>query len=238
MQSQDWSKLQLLNPFVKTYPQKAQCAVNLSKVLVGMADLDSRYSSPLVLDMINAIKRQQVPARSSSDYALLLPKQPSATYVKQLEKMYGGYLPIGTVVGGCLYENCEGEAGDGHISFVCKVTNVARDAAGLLTKATYHLCHNNWLRRNVDPARPLGGTLGKVGDYLVDQQKFKAGILERQWMDTPWLEFSWVAGKLTGVRSILPELDDLDPSQGYYVRLAVPVEISNQLQASDRKYQA
>jgi hypothetical protein len=235
VQSDSWKTIQLQRPFISSFPQKAQCANNLSKVMT-MAGFDFVYNSPLVMGMINGIKSRIPASTMSRDYAFMKPKQSAGVYAAQFTNMFGGYLPIGTVVGGCLYPNCEGESGDGHISFVCKVTDAVWQN-GALMKANFHLCHNNWLRKGVNTSRQLIDSLGTVGQYMVDQRLYNAGTIERQWMATPWLQLQWKDGKVSNVVSLLPEIDDLDPFQ-YYLYIAIPVEITSQLKTTDRIYKS
>jgi hypothetical protein len=48
----------------------------------------------------------------------------------------------------------------------------------------------------------------------------------RQWMPTPWLRLIRnSAGVVTEIKSLMPQIDDLDPKQ-YYVSLAIPKEIT------------
>ncbi|KAJ3309110.1 hypothetical protein HDV04_000485 [Boothiomyces sp. JEL0838] len=235
VQSFQWRKLQLQRPFISSYPQKAQCANNLSKVMVSMAGFSSQYSNPLVKDFVNAVKSGLSPQQLPNNYVETQPSSSKATLVAQFSKIYGGYLPIGTVVAGCVNSDCTGQSGDGHISHLCYLSDTQVDSQGRLTKANYHLCHNNWLRKDVDPARKLPDSLGTVGQYMINQDLYNAGTIERQWMNTPWLQLTWSSGQLTGITPLMPEIDDLDP---FLVNMfiAVPSEIASELKPTDRTF--
>jgi hypothetical protein len=222
VQSESWKTLQLQRPFIDTYPQKAQCANNLGKVL-GMAGFSEHYKNLLVMDTINAIKEDIPDASMSRDYVYTEPRNAMSYYATKFSKMYNGYFPIGTVVAGCKVHNCDGDSGDGHISFVCKVTDTVVDAKGQLTKANFHLCHNNWLREKVDPRRVLEDTLGTVGQYMINQNLFTSKIIERQWMNTPWIQLQWTNGVISQVKYLITEIDDLDPYMKFLTNCQPPV---------------
>lgn len=194
-----WVKGQELE--AQRYAKPAQCANNVSRVF-EMAGLTS-YSSPLLLDMVNAARRR-------GGLVLSLPKD-TRTIARLLEENFAGSLPVGTLVSGCLNKDCSGEAGDGHISFVGHVDSSHQT----------HLWHNNWYRPENRPWRP----------HMIPLSWYQSGFL-RKWMSTPWMSQSRnVSGALVDVGILLPEIDDLDPTN-YYVTLTIIPEILNEMRAN------
>lgn len=106
------------------YAQPAQCANNLSRVYENAGIFG--YSSPLLTDMVDEVKRR-------GGIVLNLPKSKSGI-AKSLATIFGGKIPVGSFVSGCLNADCSGEAGDGHIAMVGDI-----DSAGQIK-----IYHNNW----------------------------------------------------------------------------------------------
>ncbi|NBO38678.1 hypothetical protein EBU99_08855 [bacterium] len=182
------------------YAIPAQCANNVSRVF-EMAGITA-YSSPLLMDMINAARRR-------GGKVVSLPKE-TRSIAKVIEQEFNGALPVGTLVSGCLNRDCSGQAGDGHISIVGDV-----DADDAL-----QLYHNNWFRPENRPWRP----------HMIPLDWYQAGYL-RKWMPTPWLNRSRSSrGELVDVGVILPEIDDLDPTN-YFVTLTVIPEVLNEVES-------
>jgi hypothetical protein len=184
----------------KRYAQPAQCANNISRVL-EMSDVRS-YSSPLVSEMVRKIK-------AAGGTVIELPKT-KVDISRALSKVYGGKLPIGTLVSGCLNQDCSGGAGDGHISMVGDL-----DSAGRI-----QLYHNNWFRPD-----NAGGTWKP---HMIPLSWYNAGY-RRKWMATPWIYLTRDgSGSPTDVSVTLPEIDDLDPTN-YFVTIAIPHEITAEM---------
>ncbi|MFZ9520786.1 MAG: hypothetical protein ACO3A4_09935 [Silvanigrellaceae bacterium] len=180
------------------YAMPAQCANNVSRVF-EMAGITS-YSSPLLADMVNA-------ARLRGGWVIPLPRETRAI-AKVLEQYFSGAVPVGTLVSGCLRPDCSGQAGDGHISLVGDIDSNDHQL----------LYHNNWYRPEDRPWRPHMIPLGWY------QQGYK-----RKWMPTPWLSRQRDnQGILADVGIVIPEIDDLDPTN-YHVTLTVIPEILKEM---------
>lgn len=176
------------------YAKPAQCANNVSRVL-EMAGLTS-YSSPLLMDMVNYARRR-------GGLVIELPKQ-TRTIAKLIEENFAGALPVGTLISGCLNRDCSGDAGDGHISVVGHVDS----------NDHLHLWHNNWYRPENRPWRT----------HMIPLDWYQSGYL-RKWMSTPWISrVRNEIGQLANVGVVIPEIDDLDPTN-YYVTLTIIPEI-------------
>ncbi len=196
-----WQHEQIGHP---DYPRPAMCAANLSRVL-RMAGIQ-QYNSWLVDGVIKKIQ-------ADGGEVVSLPRSRQGI-VSALNARYGGRIPVGTVVGGCLRTDCSGSAGDGHVALVGDV-----DASG-----TVWVYHNNWYRPDNN-----GGTWAP---HMVSKDHYYNLGLRRQWMATPWLEIQRDgAGRVVDVRSALPAIDDLDPLQ-YHVRLAVMRPIHQEASAA------
>lgn len=198
----EWEKGQLQKPGY--YAQPAMCAVNASRVL-EMAGVTG-YSSPLLIDMVNAVKKK-------GGIVVTLPKDPSAI-AQKLKSIFGGRLPVGTFVSGCLRPDCSGQAGDGHISLVGDI-----DDAGYIK-----IYHNNWYRPDNRPDK-------RWVQHMIPLDWYNKGF-RRLWMPTPWI---YIKRDNLGVPSTiqvrLPEIDDLDPTN-YYVTLSIPAEILKEVKAN------
>jgi hypothetical protein len=73
---------------------------------------------------------------------------------------------------------------------------------------------------------------------MINQSLFKSGAIERQWMNTPWITMEWTNGQVSKVTGLLPELDDLDISTGYWIFVHVPAEISKELTSESRIFES
>lgn len=185
-----WQQEQLSHP---DYPRPAMCAANVSRVL-QMAGIH-KYSSWLVDGVVKKIQ-------ADGGRVVSLPKSRQGI-ISRLNSLYGGRIPVGTAVAGCLRPDCSGAAGDGHVALVGDV-----DAGG-----TVWVYHNNWYRPDNEG--------GVWKPHMVSRHHYYDLGLRRQWMATPWLRITRdKAGHVVDVHSALPAIDDLDPLQ-YHVRLAV-----------------
>lgn len=183
-----------------TFAQPAQCANNVSRVFEMAGVLG--YSSPLLWNMVSAAKLR-------GGFVIELPKN-TRSIARVIEDYFEGALPVGTLVSGCLNRDCSGEAGDGHISVVGHVDET--DAL--------HLYHNNWFRPENRPWRK----------HMIPLAWYQSGFL-RKWMSTPWVSRSFDAqGRLVDIGVVLPEIDDLDPTN-YFVTLTVIPEIIAEMKA-------
>lgn len=192
--SEYWLNEQIKFP---KFPQPAMCASNVS-VILKLSGLE-HYQSPLVPQIVNQI-------RNSGGIIIPLPKSPIGL-AKTLDLVFHGRIPTGSLVSGCLRIDCSGEKGDGHIGIVGFTDAEQR----------IHLYHNNWFRPdNFNPPqrRP----------WMVSEYYYNQGLI-RQWMTTPWLRLGKnQTGEVSSQEVILPEIDDLDPTN-YYVTLSIPREV-------------
>ncbi len=189
-----WETGQMAKP--QYYAQPAMCAVNASRVL-EMAGITG-YSSPLLIDMVNAVKKR-------GGIVIQLPKNPTAM-AQKLKTVFGGRIPVGSFVSGCLRPDCSGQAGDGHIALVGDI-----DSAGFIK-----LYHNNWYRPDNDPEK-------KWREHMIPLDWYKN--YKRKWMPTPWIYINRdSAGMPENIKVRLPAIDDLDPTN-YYVTLSIPAEL-------------
>ncbi|MEN9824463.1 MAG: hypothetical protein RI953_208 [Pseudomonadota bacterium] len=180
------------------YAMPAQCANNVSRVF-EMAGITS-YSSPLLVDMVNA-------ARQRGGWVIPLPRETRAI-AKVLEQYFSGAIPVGTMVSGCLKPDCSGQAGDGHISIVGDIDSNDHQ----------RLYHNNWYRPENRPWRP----------HMIPLDWYQQGY-KRKWMPTPWLSRERDGqGILADVGVVIPDIDDLDPTN-YYVTITVIPEILKEM---------
>ncbi|KAJ3206324.1 hypothetical protein HDU67_008242 [Dinochytrium kinnereticum] len=229
--SLEWRSLQLQPANIPRYPQKSRCADNLSQVMVEMAGMSPSYSDLAVAYMKSGIRNAMTQDERNTWIANIPLGSKKEAVINKLNQYFNGYIPLGTVIAGCMYADCLGEGGDAHIGFVGDLINVERQPNGKLKSAIYMIYHNNWLRtNNRNQDLPFG--LGKLNKYMVDAPMFNSGQLVRQWMATPWLKVSWEGDKVVDVVSVLPELDDMDPlNGGYLISLLCPKEICSLLPA-------
>jgi hypothetical protein len=137
--------------------------------------------------------------------------QNAAAFATTLATIDHGHLPAGTIVAG-LNVNTSAP-GDQHIGFIGH-----SDPDG-----TVWIYHNNWYRPENEG--------GRRRDYMVSDENLRRGF-PRQWMATPWIKIKRdSAGKITGVTSLLPALDDMDPfNANFRVTLAILPQIARELQ--------
>jgi len=182
----------------KIFAQPAQCAQNISKVM-RIAGFPS-YTSPLVPGLLKAIENK-------GGLIVPLPKNRSAI-AKVIAETFGNKIPTGTLVGGCLYKDCSGEAGDGHIAMV----------GDLDSNGAVKLYHNNWYRPDNEN--------GVWKPQMIPLSWYKLGF-KRKFMSTSWMNIFRDpprVGTAYDVSIEVPAIDDLDPTN-YYVTLAVPAEV-------------
>lgn len=198
--SVQWYSKQVDNP---AYPQPAKCAVNVSKVLEmsGLRNYSAQSVGQLLKNIVDRGGR-----------FVKMPKDRNGI-VEKLNTIYGGKIPAGTVVGGCLYSDCfTGVKGQRHSAVVSDM-----DKDGRL-----FLYHNNWYRPENE---------GGVWKTHMISKYFLGKGLKRQWMKTPWLKIVRnSAGKVTDIIPLLPAVDDLDPTQ-YFISMAIPKEIVAEVNA-------
>lgn len=203
-----WQSEQAKPANARVFAQPAQCAQNISKVM-SIAGF-SKYSSALVPDLIETI-------RYHGGLIIPLPKD-TAAIAKVISAKLGNKIPTGTVVGGCIYQDCSGKAGDGHIGVVGDI-----DVSGALK-----IYHNNWYRPDNEN--------GLWKKYMVPLDWYNAGYL-RKFMYTPWINVFRNpprVGTAYDVSIELPAIDDLDPTN-YYLTLAIPIEILKEVKANSGK---
>lgn len=202
----EWETLQALPANARRFAQPAQCATNVSKVF-EMAGL-AHYASPLVPGLLDDVER-------GGGLVKRLPKS-SQAILDIIDRDFGGRLPVGTLIAGCLYSNCSGNSGDGHVAIVGDI-----DSAGAI-KAY----HNNWYRPDNEG--------GVWKDHMIPRDWYNQGF-RRRWMATPWMNIFRDpprVGKPYAMQVVVPAIDDLNPTD-YYVTLAVPAEIWREVQRGD-----
>ena len=184
-----------------SYAQPAQCANNLSRVFENAGIYG--YSSPLLSDMVEAV-------RARGGLVITLPKS-KAGIAQSFASIFGGKIPVGSFVSGCLNADCSGEAGDGHIAMVGDI-----DSAGQIK-----IYHNNWYRPD--------NAGGAWKPHMIPLAWYNAGF-KRKWMPTPWIYINRNASTQIpeSVQVPLPAIDDLDPTN-YFVTVTIPVEILNEV---------
>lgn len=193
-----WYSEQMDHP---DYPQPAKCAANVSKVY-RMSGLNG-YSAQSVAMLLKKVI-------DGGGRFVKLPRDRSGIADK-INSVYGGRLPAGAVVGGCLYSDCfKGETGQRHSAVI----------ADTGPDGTVYLYHNNWYRPENEG--------GAWKEHMVSRYYLERG-LKRQWMKTPWIRIIRGAdGRVSDVKPLLPAVDDLDPTQ-YFISIAIPAEITAEL---------
>ncbi|MFZ9518928.1 MAG: hypothetical protein ACO3A4_00470 [Silvanigrellaceae bacterium] len=199
-----WESGQLKPDAAGFYAQPAMCASNASRVL-EMAGVTG-YSSPLLVDMVNAVKKR-------GGLVLQLPKDPVAI-AEKIKSVFGGRLPVGSFVSGCLRPDCSGQAGDGHIALVGDI-----DDSGYIK-----IYHNNWYRPDNVPDK-------RWREFMIPMEWYNKGY-RRMWMPTPWVYLKRdKLGFPNNIMVRIPEIDDLDPTN-YYVTISIPSEIMKEVSAN------
>jgi hypothetical protein len=194
--SLEWAKAQETE--AERYAKPAQSANNVSRVL-EMAGF-REYSSPLMMDMIAAVRRR-------GGLVVELPKE-SRAVARFVEEHFEGSLPAGAIISSCLKRDCSGESGDGNISIVGNVDD----------QDQLHLWHNNWFRPENRPWR----------EHMIPLSWYQSGF-PRKWMSTPWLTRKRnLVGALADVAVVIPELEQLDPTD-HFVTITILPEIMNEL---------
>lgn len=199
-----WESIQIDHP---DYPNPRMCASNVSKVM-RMSDLP-QYSNAGVGELLKTVV-------DNGGRFIKLPKDKYEIIQKLNTYVYNGNLPVGTIIGGCLYSDCfEGREGQRHSAIVADIDN----------NGVVYLYHNNWYRPENE------GGVWKPN--MVSKMFLNLGFL-RQWMTTPWLKIIRDPnnGKIVDITSMLPQIDDLDPFQ-YYLTLAIPKEITDEISAGE-----
>ncbi len=185
-----------------SYAQPAQCANNLSRVYENAGIFN--YSSPLLSDMVDAV-------RNRGGLVVNLPKS-KAGIAQTIATIFGGKIPVGSFVSGCVNQDCSGEAGDGHIAMVGDI-----DSAGQIK-----IYHNNWYRPDNEG--------GVWKPYMIPLAWYNSGFM-RKWMPTPWIYINRNAGNQLpeSIQVPLPAIDDLDPTN-YFLTVSIPAEILSEVQ--------
>ena len=185
------------------YAQPGKCATNVSRVFEDAGIY--HYSATGLIYMVEK-------ARARGARVVRIPRD-KAGMIAAFNSINGGKLPVGTLISGCKNFDCSGNTGDGHVSFVGDI-----DANG-----NTRLYHNNWFRPD---------SLGPDGDWqpnMVSRHFYYDLGLLRQWMPTPWMKFYRNAsGQIVDVKSLMPEIDDLDPFN-YHITATVVSEILREL---------
>jgi hypothetical protein len=203
-----WEKEQAWPSNAASFAQPAQCANNISQVY-GFAGL-GKYASAGVDQMVANI--------AAAGGKVISLSHNRDTMIKQLAGLFNGKIPTGSLIAGCLYSDCSGNAGDGHIAMVGDI-----DSAGAL-KAY----HNNWYRPDNE-----GGVWKQ---HMIPLSWYNQGY-RRKFMSTPWINIYRNPPRVGIPYDFtvdLPAIDDLDPTN-YFVRIAIPVEILSELNSKKAK---
>jgi hypothetical protein len=183
------------------YPKPRMCANNVSHVL-EMSGITG-YSAEAVVNLIGNVAASGIEVRLPRDEAGMIP---------ELSGLWGGRIPAGSLVAGCLRASCWVSPGDAHVGIVGDV-----DADGNIL-----VYHNNWYRPDNNG--------GVWVEHMVSREHYYERGWRRQWMPTPWIKLVRdETGSIVGVESALPAVDDLDPRQ-YSVRIEVPREIAVEIE--------
>lgn len=194
----------------------ANCANNVSDVLVGVRNDFQRYRNELIPGVERQIQSSTAVLNNKTykGRVIKLPRN-EAEIVKVLNANFpNGKIPTGALIAGCLNPDCSGKAGDGHIAIV----------GDLDEKGRVQVYHNNWFRPE--------NTGGDWREFMVSQEHLKRGI-KRQWMPTPWMKFGFQDEKLQSAKIVLPEIDDLDP-YNYYLSIYMIPEILAEIDQGQR----
>jgi hypothetical protein len=196
--SRAWEREQVLQK--GEFAQPRMCAHNVSEVL-ERSGLYS-YSDYLVPNMISAVK-----ARGGLVFEI--DTRDKQGVIASLNSRFGGRLPAGALVNGCLNRDCSGDGGDGHIAILGHT-----DAEGVVW-----LYHNNWYRPD--------NAGGEWREHMVSREYYYDLGLRRQWMATPWIKVQRdpQTGELVDVVGVLPEIDDLDLFTGYFITVSIMPEL-------------
>lgn len=203
-ESRIWEAEQLTE--ADEYAQPRMCAHNVSRVL-EMSGLPA-YSDYLVPHMINAVKAR-------GGLVTQLDTRDKQGFISSLNQLFDGHIPVGALVNGCLYRDCSGEGGDGHIAIMGHT-----DSDGVV-----YLYHNNWYRPDNEG--------GERKPYMVSEAYYDEYNLRRQWMATPWIRVHRDTNtkKIVEVEGLLPAIDDLDPYTGFFLTVSVMPELLKELDA-------
>ncbi len=199
--AQQWENDQIL--YKDEYAQPRMCAHNVSKIfdMLGFTE----YQSYLVPEMVAAVKVRKGLVKQ-------LAHKNKSKAISELNELFSGKLPIGTLINGCLRADCSGEGGDGHIGILGET-----DQDGVVW-----VYHNNWYRPNNER--------GQRKPYMVSEAYYNQGLF-RQWMKTPWIKvYRNENGEINDIESLLPALDDMDLLGEYFVTVSVIPELLKDLQ--------
>ena len=205
MQSQAWETLQIDG--ANEFAQPRMCAHNVSHVL-EMSGVKS-YSDYLVPHMLDAVSVR-------GGLVTQLDTRDKQGFIKSLNGLFDGHLPVGSLINGCLYKDCSGEGGDGHIAILGET-----DAEGVV-----YLYHNNWYRPDNEG--------GERKPFMVNKEYYDEHNLRRQWMKTPWIRVhrDVMTEEIVDVEGLLPAIDDLDPFTGFFITVSIIPEILQVLNSS------
>ena len=184
------------------------CAHNVSKVL-EMSGLFA-YGDYLIPNILNAV-------RVRGGWVQALDSRDKRGFVRSLNEIFNGHLPVGALLNGCLYKDCGGKGGDGHIAIIGHT-----DEDGIV-----YLYHNNWYRPDNEE--------GQRKPHMVSEAYYDEHGLRRQWMATPWIKVyrDEKTDLIVDVDGLLPALDDLDPFMGFFLTVSILPEQLQELELYD-----
>lgn len=211
-------------------PAARMCAGNLSQVyyMTGIADFSTKYRWTAVDEIATGIKDHGGKVVNFS--------KDKRTLIRQLNDLYGGRIPLGSVVGGCLKmdanNNCRRIDGSRHIGMVGHTVDVGVKN-GVATEIIMAY-HNNWYR-----SENAGGGYHK---FMVSKRN-RAGGFPRQFMAVPWIEVDrdTMTKKIIDVRTAIlnpatgvAAIDDMDPFT-FNAFVAIPQEIEDEIDAGESR---
>jgi hypothetical protein len=207
-------------------PNARMCAGNLSQVfyMTGSTAFRSNYRWTAVDEVSTGIADHGGKVINFSKNKRQL--------IAQLNDVYGGRIPVGSVAGGCLEMDRNGTCrridGSRHVGMVGHTVDVGvKDGIATEVVMTYH---NNWYRPE--------NASGNRHKYMVSKRNLAAGF-PRQFMAVPWIEIDRdvITKKILDVRTAVinpstggAAIDDMDPFT-YNAFIAIPNEIALEIQA-------
>lgn len=215
--------------------QPLKCTVNVANVLhltwgdspyvsekLGLTEKRSSYAfmdGSRAIDAVPVfIERAKAQGAKVVTFPTYDPKtKDQSALISFLSKEFGGKIPTGAVIAGCKAEDCDGAGSSAHLAIV---GDKNKDGDILLY-------HNNWLRPN--------NLRGQRIPYMVSLEYLYDLESPRQWMPTPWLNLEKnEKNEIVSVKSVTPQLDDLDPlNGGYFIHVILLPRLVNDIKGKN-----